>query len=213
MEMALGPLCGEEDVVTPLRANQSIHIPRNYFQDTLIGRSYAKSKYVRKFINRHSSILGHWYYEHMPAIRVKELVGENIWNDYYKFCFERNPWDKVVSYYNWKKNGQKRKMLSFDEYVLNKTHRLPADSKLYCDDQGFILDDIFDYSNFIGSFNDVCKRLKIPFSGKMPQEKVGFNKKSADFTAYYDERTKEKISQVFNREIKLMQYTFNDLNL
>jgi len=209
MEMALAPLCGKDDVVTPLRANQNVHIPRNYFPKSLLGKSYAKSRYLRKIISRHSSILGDWYYEHMPATRVRELVGEKVWNSYYKFCFERNPWDKVVSYYNWKKNGQERKMLPFDDYVLHKTHRLPVDSKLYCDASGFILDDIFDYANFTVSFSKVCNRLGVPFDGAMPREKVGFNKIKDTYMSYYNDETKEKISNVFKKEISLMEYSFD----
>jgi hypothetical protein len=213
MEMALAPLCGQDDVVTPMESNILTDIPRNYYEKNLIGSMYSKSRLFRKCIHRHSGVLGKWYYEHMPALRVKELVGEEIWNTYYKFCFERNPWEKVVSYYNWKKHGQGRSIPPFEEYVLQKTHRLPLDARLYFDDDVSIMDDVFDYNNFMESFTEVCNRLNIPFDGKMPSEKTGINKNSTEYQECYTDETRECIEHVFNREIKLMHYQFESTTI
>jgi len=208
MEMALAPLCGQEDIVTPMESNRNTDMPRNYYEKNLICSMYNKSRLFRKCIHRHSGVLGKWYYEHMPALRVKKLVGDKVWDTYYKFCFERNPWDKVVSYYNWKKHGQGRSVPLFEEYVLQKTHRLPLDSRLYFDNEVSMMDDVFDYNNFMESFTDVCVRLQIPFCGQMPQEKTGINKKSTEYREYYTDETRELVRQIYCKEIKLMQYQF-----
>jgi hypothetical protein len=34
---------------------------------------------------------------HMSASRIREITGEALWNEYYKFSVVRNPFDKVVS--------------------------------------------------------------------------------------------------------------------
>ena len=47
----------------------------------------------------------HWtrnYYNHMPAWLVRARVGHKVWASYFKFCFERNPWDKALSMYWWR---------------------------------------------------------------------------------------------------------------
>ncbi|MBC7979765.1 MAG: hypothetical protein H7Y36_04295 [Armatimonadetes bacterium] len=209
MEMALGPLCGADDIITPMESNATSGIPKNFHSRNLIGRSYAKSKLLRKCINRHSPILGSWFYEHMPASRVRHLVGDDVWNSYYKFCFERNSWDKVVSYYNWKKHGQRKKLPDFTTYVMQKTHRLPLDSRLYFEDESCIVDEVLDYNEFTGSFINICKRLNIPFTGTMPREKTNVNGNITDFHNYYNVLTKNKIATEYRREINLMGYVFD----
>ncbi len=208
MEMALGPLCGPDDVVTPMESNRHGDIPRNFHADTLIGRAYAGSRLFRKCVNRHSPVLGKWYYEHMPAWRVREQIGEEVWNSYHKFCFERNPWAKVVSYYNWKRLGQGRSLPSFRDYVLHKTHRLPMDARLYFDGDACLMNEVVDYADFKTGFANVCAKLGVPYDGVMPREKTNITEKPVDYREFYDEETKAKVAEVFAREIKLMGYTF-----
>lgn len=208
MEMALAPLCGPEDIVTPMESNLHTDIPRNYHEDKPLARAYAKSKFVRKLLNRHSPLLGKWYYEHMPATRVRELVGPEIWGSYHKFCFERNPWAKVVSYYNWKKFGQQRGMPSFSDYVLRKTHRMPLDARLYFDGETCLMDETIDFEGFTSSFAALCNRLGIPFDGRMPKEKTNITSKPVDYHDFYDDDTKAKVAECFAREIKHFDYRF-----
>lgn len=209
MEMALGPLCGPDDIITSMETNEGTGIPRNYHADTLIGRNYAKSRLLRKLVDRRSPLLGAWYWEHMPATRVRELIGGDIWNSYYKFCFERNPWEKVVSYYNWKKYGQEKETPPFKDYILTKPHRLPRDGDLYFDGDTCLMDEVHDYKDFLKTFTAVCEKLGIPYDGTMPREKTGVKQEKSDYRDYYDEETKAKVAGWFSREIRHMNYTFD----
>lgn len=209
MEMALGPLCAPDDTITPMESNADSDIPRHYHDGTWLSTAYARSRWLRKCIDRHSPLLGKWYYEHMPATRVRELVGEEIWNSYHKFCFERNPWQKVVSYYNWKKFGQGRRMPSFRDYVLHKTHRLPLDGRLYFDGERNLMDEVLDFSDFKTSFADLCTRLDIPYDGNMPLEKTNITSEKVDYRSYYDDETRARVAEAYRREIALMGYQFD----
>ncbi|WP_297802303.1 hypothetical protein, partial [Arenimonas sp. GDDSR-1] len=41
------------------------------------------------------------WFNHMPAVLVREHLGHEIFNAYYKFCVIRNPYDKMVSRFWW----------------------------------------------------------------------------------------------------------------
>lgn len=40
---------------------------------------------------------GHALYNHMPAQAVVDAIGDDAWQQYFRFANVRNPWDKVVS--------------------------------------------------------------------------------------------------------------------
>ncbi len=209
MEMALAPLCGPEDIITPMESNRDSGLPRNFHPENTLGRAYAASRLLRKTIHRESRLISPWYWEHMPALRVRELVGRKTWDSYHKFCYERNPWAKVVSYYNWKKHGQGRTMPAFRDYVLHKTRRLPMDARLYFEGETCLVDEVLDFEGFAENFPALCRRLGIPFEGPLPREKTGIRQeKSGDYRGYYDPDTRAKVEECFRREIGLKQYRF-----
>ena len=40
---------------------------------------------------------------HISAIEAKKVLGEEVWDNYFKFSFVRNPYDRFVSYAFFKK--------------------------------------------------------------------------------------------------------------
>ena len=209
MEMALGALCGPDDIIAPMESNAGTAIPRTSHGRLLTGHGSARPRLLRKCIDRHSPLLGKWFYEHMPAVRVRELVGGDVWNSYHKFCYERNPWAKVVSYYHWKTLGQGRALPPFKEYVMEKTHRLPLDARLYFDGGGCLMDEVLDFDSFRVSFPALCERLGIPFDGVMPREKTHISRQPVDYRGYYDDETRAKVADCFSREIAHMGYRWD----
>ncbi len=208
IETALAKFCTKNDVITPMESNVDSHIPRNYHGQRWLEKFYAKSRFTRKVINRHSPLLHTWYYEHMPAVRVRDLIGKEIWDNYFKFCFERNPWDKVVSYYLWKKYGQKRRMPDFKTYIMQKSHRLPQDAQLYIDEGNVIVDRIYNFHKLAIDFSELCLQLKLPADTPLSNEKTGIKIDRSPYMDYFDEESKQKVASIYSREIDLLKFSF-----
>ena len=49
------------------------------------------------------------YYNHISADEIRSIVGARVWKMYFKFCFERNPWDRVLSFYFWQTRRRVRR--------------------------------------------------------------------------------------------------------
>ncbi|MEE4110997.1 MAG: hypothetical protein V2I24_16710 [Halieaceae bacterium] len=208
LEVALARECGPNDIVSHMEDNIASGLPRNYGPDSFLGPAYNRFKLLRKLIGRHSPLLGAFYYEHMPAWRIRELVGEQVWKSYFTFCLERDPWDKTVSYYLWKKHGQGRSMPDFATYVERKPHRLPIDSPLYCDDGGVIVDRIFEFRDLPAALAELRQRLGLELPEPLPREKTGVARERRPYREYYDEATRERVAALFAREIEIMGYRF-----
>ena len=210
LEVALARECGDEDVVSHMEDNIASGVLRNYGPSSRLGGAYNRHKLLRKLVHRHSPLLGDYYYEHMPAWRIRELIGPERWESYFTFCFERNSWDKVVSYYLWKKHGQGRSMLPFPDYLQRKAHRLPVDSPLYCDDSGPIVDRIFEFRELPAALLELRERLGLELPEPLPREKTGVAVERRHYTEYYDDASRQRVAELFAREIALMGYNFGD---
>ncbi len=208
LEVALARECAEGDIVSHMEDNIASGIPRNYGPTSALGAAYNRHKLLRKLIPRHSSLLGAFYYEHMPAWRIRELVGEGIWSEYFTFCFERNPWDKVVSYYLWKKHGQGKPMLPFGDYLARKAHRLPRDGELYFDGEEPMVDRVFEFRELGVALQELRQRLDLELPEPLPREKTGVAVERKPYVEYFDDASRQRVAELFAKEIALMGYEF-----
>src|SRR5690606_19997000 len=46
-------------------------------------------------------VQGLFHKKHIPPTALKGILGERVWEEYFVFCFVRNPWDWFVSQYFW----------------------------------------------------------------------------------------------------------------
>ena len=75
IEIALSKVCGPNDVITPISLEDEALRKSLGFR----GPQNCKGKNGVVFIN------------HLSAAKIREGIDQNTWDEYYKFCFERNP--------------------------------------------------------------------------------------------------------------------------
>lgn len=208
LETALSSLCGPNDIVTPISAEDE-EFRKSLGYQTPVNcyipfKRYTKKDIAHAILKRERKR----FYNHMPCAEIRQYVGATIYDSYYKFCFERNPYDKLISsYYYYQKShqgasieefinsGKLNIIMGFDQYTINKV---------------VAVDDIFKYEEMDIALETISKKLNL--NEKLELPKVRLKSKFRDDKKHYTElinpKVKDLIDIIWARERKLMGYEF-----
>jgi hypothetical protein len=212
IEAALSELCGPLDVITPYREeseqDRKGRPPQNY---RIEHPRKPKRPLWRKLLGRperyyHPSM---GYYEHIPAWRVRDYVGEEMWRSYFKFAFDRNPWDRQVSWYLYKTKS-KRARPSFERFMQDRRRAFVTNYAQYTIDGALAVDFVCRYERLEEDLNAALAKAGVPGCGvKVPHTNVTPNKHSGrDYRSYYSPDTRELVADWYKPEITLLGYGF-----
>lgn len=214
MEIALSEILGPDDILTPARQDLGEMRKRgtggqNYRLDHPdVPRIPLWRKLLRRPERYYHPTVG--YYEHMPAWRVRKYLGEEIWNSYYKFAFERNPWDRQVSFYHYKTRAlSAEKAPNFEEFLTKGKRAQVSNWTNYTIDDEVVMDFVGRYENLEEDFESAMNAIGMAGRIALPQANVG-NTKSAkpSYRDYYTNSSKELVAEWSAGEIKYFGYTF-----
>ena len=210
VEAALSGVCGERDVLT--EASEQLRGVRqkpaqNYRIDhpAKPARPLWKQLLGRPERHYHPSV---GYYEHMPAWRVRTYCGEAIWNSYFKFSFERNPWDRQVSWYHYKtKSKSEGAKPSFSAFNADKRRAFVENWDLYTIDGEIALDFVGRYETLEADFAHVLSKIGLAGAVALPRTNVS-KAKSTSYRDHYDDVSRGLVGDWYASEIKHFGYEF-----
>ncbi|MBW0145111.1 sulfotransferase family 2 domain-containing protein [Sphingomicrobium clamense] len=155
VEMALSKHCGPDDVITAISDADEKDRER-------LGYPGAQNELIPQTNKDRSLGRQRRFFNHMAATAVRANVPRDVWNDYFKFTVERNPFDKAVSHYFWAtKNRSVRRRPSVDRFIQDYASEKLSNWPLYTDDDRIILDDVIRYEELEEGLRAVSERLGI----------------------------------------------------
>jgi len=164
-----------------------------------------------------NSLFGYVKWGHRSVSFYKLHYGEKVFNSLYKFCFVRNPYDRLFSAYTFLKEGginnqdlefsnsYLQEFASFDEFVLkglekeeimNWVHFKPQYTFVCDENDNIVMDFIGKMENLKADFNTVCKHLNI----ESELQKLNMNSAKKN---KFSEEVKAMIKLKYQKDFKL----------
>ncbi|KAA3649597.1 MAG: hypothetical protein DWP98_06690 [Bacteroidetes bacterium] len=208
IEIALSKICGDQDVISPISHKDELYRqelgflgPQNF---KVPFKRYTKLDWYRFFRYRKRII----FYHHMPATEIKRYVGDEVWDGYYKFTFDRNPYDKVVSLYYY--YGGAERYGTFENFIKTGDFSDLRSFELYSIRGQVIFDDLFKFEELEESISVINNKLGLSSNSiSLPTKKTkGGSRKVKDYKELINDDVKNIIDVCMAREIKLLDYKF-----
>jgi hypothetical protein len=147
--------------------------------------------------------------EHLSAGEVRTLVGDDTWRDYFKFCVERQPWDRVLSLWRWRQQRFKRS-IPFDGFLDllesspdKQLVRHASNLDIYMIGKVIAVDQVVDFDRLNEDLNQIVDRLGMPIHGDtLPRVKSGIRRES-DSVMDLTSAQIDRVSRLFAEEISL----------
>ncbi len=173
------------------------------------------------------------WYHHMAAAKIRDQIGQETWDGYFKFTVVRNPFDKLISgFFMYDKDRRKhplpRRLKAFASRVFkvgNPIDRVTGktdverfrswirnggkiiDRDKYLIDDKECLDYIIRYEELHAGIQQVCETLGIPFEPKrIPNFKSGFRRTETPIRDFYDDETEKIVRRTYAWEFAKFGY-------
>ena len=158
---------------------------------------------------------GETWFNHQPAVNIRELTGEAVWNTYFKFCAVRNPFDKVVSAFWYQLDDAAREDLRTRDFSeIRKSFQKWAsrfefwtDTEVISIDGRPVVDGVIRYERLSEDMESVCLRLNVPWKPELlGRYKNDFRRNPQHFTEYYDEASRQRVMKAYALDFEHFGY-------
>lgn len=174
IELALSAVCGRDDIITPLAQPEDEPLrrglaPQNWRRPGLVPAAWRG---MAELFNLSRKAVD--FHEHIKAEKARRFLGERVWNSYFKFAVERNPWDRQVSYWQFKMRKLGAKPMTLAEFL--ETHHANLNSaNIYSLDGRLAVDHLVRYEHLAGDLDHVLSHLGIDarLLCPRPRESIG----------------------------------------
>jgi hypothetical protein len=203
-------------VISHLHESIFIHVPKcagTSMGKFLRTKNFSNISYHQAKDGSHDNETG--AYKIGTSRRLKRGL-EDIWQDYFKFGFVRNPWDRSVSC--WKNRGGPYK--EFKDFIKAYPYEKNGDAKRstqniiwhalpqyvhLCDENGdLIVDFIGRFENIESDLYEVCRVLDINY------EELGRHNATErkPYQEYYDQETIDRVAEIYKKDIEMFNYDY-----
>lgn len=207
LEIALSKFCNDGDIITPLdledtpiRQKLGFQAAQNYYFPL---RYYDKFDWLRA-IRR---VRQQQFINHSNALFVQAHIDKKIWSSYFKFCFERDPFNKAISRYYWS-TQEPRPAIS--DYLQSARVDLLSNWDIYTINDHIAVDFVGRYENLADDLATIQQKLKLPEKLHLPRAKGHYRLNHEHYNTVLNAQDRIRIEQVCAKEIVAFDYSWQE---
>jgi len=208
VELAMRGLCGSQDIITPVtptdeRLAHSLGVgpPQNH----VVPLMEMRLSHVARWVRRRRRPYRFW--NHMPATRARDILGSDLWDSYFTFTIERDPWDKAVSRYFWHKHVARVDPPPFSQWLQKCPEYLLSSFDLYSDGAEVIVDRVLRFESLQADLARVWTQLGVA-APELPRAKASHRPRGLDWRSMFTDADVDRVREVCQREISAFGYSF-----
>lgn len=183
--------------------------------EIVAGRSQVEGPFARWARELHPD--GYINCKHATAAQLRAIVGESVWDSYFKFSIVRNPYDRLISVFHMYKSAPMyadhpvRSYDRFGDYVdalrrdpgsATDANRMSA-SILDASDRSMV-DVILRYEQLQKDFESLRTRLRVP-GVELPHENM--TERRRGISEYYDAAGRKVVYALYQRDFQAFGYS------
>jgi hypothetical protein len=170
----------------------------------------VKSKVKSRFLKIEQDYRKYAFRQHDDINVAKKLIPEEIFDSFFKFAFVRNPWNRLVSEYEFIRRRpdhsrhSKVIKMNFEQYIHYQSKRFDAHQiNMLADKKGVLLMDfIGKFENLQEDWNFVTDTLGIENKKLSHKKKAGIK----NYDSYYTDETRELVAELWKKDIEAFGY-------
>lgn len=155
--------------------------------------------------------------QHLLARQIRQEVGKETFESYFKFTIVRNSWDKVISQYSFLRQREDLQrylgvpatapLVQYLAAAAKSDHvQVMSQVNFIQDENGeIIVDCIGRFENLLSDVESIFSRLGLD-GVSLPHTKK--SSRDPDYRKYYDDETREYVAEIYARDIQVFGFTF-----
>lgn len=204
IEAALAEICSDGDIVTGLSAaNDATQVrAASGRRGAIAVTRYRPVDWLRWVLRGERARLD----KHMGAAEIRNLLGDETWNSYFKFCVERDPWEKAVALYE-QRTRDKKPRPTLAQFLAETRPASLSNFDLYSIDGALAVDRVIRYEHLEDELEAVGNLLSLP----EPITVKASGERASHYSATIGAPERALIDAACAREIELFGYAFSEV--
>lgn len=157
------------------------------------------------------------FHKHEPIAEVKTKLPSEQFDNYYKFCFVRNPFDWLVSFYEYIKQTPRHRLKQFVEsqdfnnfvaWYISQAPSKQVDFLWDPETEQVLVDHIGYFEDLENDIAKIVDRLELSSKRTLSHKNPSKHRKKRSYKDYYTDDTIALVEDYFEKDLSILGYAF-----